>query len=67
MFDVKTKKSNITITSMMISVSSGTSGQVWTKSGSYIGFQQSSAGWTKVGGTLCLAAHFEIAMYFSHP
>jgi hypothetical protein len=56
MFDVNSKNANITITSMMIYVQNGTSAVVWTKSGSYIGSQYSSLGWTKVGGKVYVTA-----------
>ena len=65
MFDVKAKDANITITAMTISVFSGTSAQVWSKSGSYIGSEYSSVGWTKVGGKNA-TAYVGIAMYGSN-
>ncbi len=56
MFDVNSKNANITVMSLVINVQNGTSAEVWTKSGSFIGSHNSSVGWTKVGGKVHVTA-----------
>ena len=49
MYDVVARNS-ISVTSMKISVATGTSAEVWTKKGTHVGFENSIKGWTRVGG-----------------
>lgn len=42
----------VAITSITISVNTGTSAEVWTKPGNYTGFEFNSSSWTKVGGKI---------------
>jgi hypothetical protein len=54
MFSVDAKF-NLNITSITVSVDSGTSGtgvEVWTKTGEYIGFETNKNAWTRVGGKI---------------
>jgi len=41
---------NVVLTSITISVSTGTGAEVWTKVGDYIGFETNKTAWKKVGG-----------------
>jgi hypothetical protein len=52
MFDVAVKNTSaaIVITAIEVNIMNGTSAQVWTKSGSYIGFETRMGNWTKVTG-----------------
>jgi hypothetical protein len=53
MFLVDAKSFDITITSVKITVASGTSAKVWTKRDSYVGFENRLSSWTMVGGEKC--------------
>jgi hypothetical protein len=51
MFDVAVKNTSaIVITAIEVNIMNGTSAQVWTKSGSYVGFETRMSNWTKVTG-----------------
>jgi dUTPase len=52
MFDVAVKNTSaaIVITAIEVNIMNGTSAQVWTKSGSYIGFETRMGNWTKITG-----------------
>jgi hypothetical protein len=54
MFDVAAKNTSATIviTAIEVNIMNGTSAQVWTKSGSYIGFETRMSNWTKVTGKM---------------
>ena len=49
MFSIDTNV-NVVLTSITISVSTGTRAEVWTKVGDYIGFETNKTAWKKVGG-----------------
>jgi hypothetical protein len=53
MFDVSVFASDITITSLAVSLEAGanTSIEVWIKSGTYVGFEETQAAWTMVSST----------------
>ena len=51
MFSVDAKF-NLNITSITVSVDSGTGVEVWTKTGEYIGFETNKNAWTRVGGKI---------------
>lgn len=54
MFDVAVKNTSsatIVITAIEVNIMNGTSAQVWTKSGSYGGFETHMGNWTKITGT----------------
>ena len=53
MFDVAVKSTSsatIVITAIEVNIMNGTSAQVWTKNGSYIGFETRRRKWTKITG-----------------
>jgi hypothetical protein len=49
MFDVKAKQS-VSIKSLKMYIGRGAIAEVWTKVGTYDGFENSIIGWTKVAG-----------------
>jgi hypothetical protein len=51
MFSVDAKF-NLNITSITVSLDSGTGVEVWTKAGEYIGFETNKNAWTRVGGKI---------------
>jgi hypothetical protein len=55
MFSVDAKF-NLNIMSITVSVDSGTSVEVWTKTGKYIGFETNKNAWTRVGGKIYVDA-----------
>ena len=53
MFDVavrSTSSATIVITAIEVNIMNGTSAQVWTKNGSYVGFETRMGNWTKITG-----------------
>ena len=50
MFDVVAKNSNVVITAMKMYIYTGAIAEVWTRVGTYVGYEYSSVGWTKVAG-----------------
>lgn len=50
MFDVDAKNVSIAVTSLEIDVMNGTAAEVWTKQGSFVGFETNMGNWTKVQG-----------------
>jgi hypothetical protein len=52
MIHVDAKNFDIIITSIAVSVASGTSLEVWTKEGSAVGFENDETAWTKIKGKM---------------
>ena len=53
MFDVAAKNTSsatIVITAIEVNIMNGTSAQIWTKNGSYVGFETRMGNWTKITG-----------------
>lgn len=50
MFDVDAKNFSIAVTSIEIDVMNGTAAEVWTKQGSFVGFETNMSNWTKIQG-----------------
>jgi len=50
MFNVDAKNFSIAVTSIEIDVMNGTAAEVWTKQGSFVGFETNMSNWTKIQG-----------------
>jgi hypothetical protein len=50
MFNVDAKNVSIAVTSIGIDVMNGTAAEVWTKQGSFVGFETNMSNWTKIKG-----------------
>jgi hypothetical protein len=50
MFNVDAKNFSIAVTSIEIDVMNGTAAEVWTKQGSFVGFETNMSYWTKIQG-----------------
>jgi hypothetical protein len=71
MFHVDAKNVDVSITSIKVSVASGTSLEVWTKEDSALGFENDKTAWTKIKGKmrmwLCLNVSLRDMIEPLHP
>ena len=52
MFNVDAKNVSIAVTHIEIDVMNGTAAEVWTKQGSFVGFETNMSNWTKIKGKI---------------
>jgi hypothetical protein len=65
MFNVDAKNFSIAVTSIEIDVMNGTAAEVWTKQGSFVGFETNMSNWTKIKGKIIKFLWSGIQAFFS--